>query len=510
MRLYADCCLMRGRMEPSSAMTCYSWYDLGIKMSLSLRRTVTAMKGQSMKVISLAMLGAAFVAAPAFAQSGAQPSASQAPEAMSAAAGPALINVLTYGAKGDGVTDDSAAIKAAFAAIPRSGHVTVYFPPAPGKAGYRYCPASSPTIDVTSDYVTIRGESWASVIRTCQTQGDFLHFHPSADARRPNVQEITIRDMVVYASGRDPADGALIHLENTDQFRIADSDLLGYYGEIYCEGCSHGSIDANLRSDVNFTHLATGSYLFKAGLSARRKVPTEVHIAKADWRGMNSNNFLQYGVLITGADGIWFDDLHVGMAQNGIGLMPADDRTPLGSILINNGYVDTVSAYGLVAQAPDATYAGGFGGHVIHLANTYKSGDDAVHWNVMTRGDQFWSNLSLGRILEPGHNGVNIVAGQKINILPGWTIQGPGMGAQGDCAAASTCNGILVQAPSENINIGFGVVDKGRSPKVQCAIDMRAGVTRWTFDTGRSIGPAFGMCDETRTPFKSPGHMMAW
>jgi hypothetical protein len=384
------------------------------------------MKGQPMKVISLAMLGAAFVAAPAFAQSGAQPSASQAPEAMSAAAGPALINVLTYGAKGDGVTDDSAAIKAAFAAIPRSGHVTVYFPPAPGKAGYRYCPASSPTIDVTSDYVTIRGESWASVIRTCQTQGDFLHFHPPVGSKRPNVQEISIRDMAIYATGADPMYGALIHLDTTDQFRITDSDLLGYYGEIFCDGCSHGYIDANLRSDVNFTHFSPGSYLFKAGLSERRKIPTEVHIAKADWRGMNTNYFLQYGVLITGADGIWFDDLHVGMAQNGIGLMPADDRSPLGSVFINNGYLDNVSRYGLQAEAPSVNYAGGFGGHVLHFVNSYQTGDDTIHWNVITHGDQFWSNIALGRILKSGHDGVNIVAGQKINLLPGWTVSGPG------------------------------------------------------------------------------------
>lgn len=69
---------------------------------------------------------------------------------------PAWVNVQTYGATGNGTTDDTAAIKNALAALPANGG-TIYFP-----AG-QYLITSTLTVATTG--TTFQGDGWASQIR---------------------------------------------------------------------------------------------------------------------------------------------------------------------------------------------------------------------------------------------------------------------------------------------------------------------------------------------------------
>jgi hypothetical protein len=69
---------------------------------------------------------------------------------------PAWLNVMSYGATGNGTTDDTAAIKNAMAAVPANGG-TVYFPPG------SYLISSTLTVSTTG--TTFQGDGWGSQIR---------------------------------------------------------------------------------------------------------------------------------------------------------------------------------------------------------------------------------------------------------------------------------------------------------------------------------------------------------
>lgn len=81
-------------------------------------------------------------------------------DAIAASASSTVFNVLSYGAVGNGVTDDSAAINAAVAAAVAIGGGTVFFPP-----GYTYlCNTSS--ISITSSPIKLLGGGDASIVKS--------------------------------------------------------------------------------------------------------------------------------------------------------------------------------------------------------------------------------------------------------------------------------------------------------------------------------------------------------
>ena len=73
-----------------------------------------------------------------------------------------VINVKNYGAKGDGGTDDTAAISSAFAAM--TSNSTLYFP-----AGY-YVTSGQFSPPASLNHITIRGDGWSSVLYSSTPQ----------------------------------------------------------------------------------------------------------------------------------------------------------------------------------------------------------------------------------------------------------------------------------------------------------------------------------------------------
>lgn len=82
---------------------------------------------------------------------------------------PIVTNVLQYGAVGDGVTDDSAAIAAALAAIPTSSGGVLYFPP-----NHTYLTSTGIDISAYSGNLVICGGGWSSVIKLANNANTYI------------------------------------------------------------------------------------------------------------------------------------------------------------------------------------------------------------------------------------------------------------------------------------------------------------------------------------------------
>ena len=99
------------------------------------------------------------------------------------------VSVRNFGAKGDGVTDDTAAIAAAIAALPTGG--TLYFP-----AGtYRVS-----NINLKSN-MTVQGDGWSSVIKLLDNTSDYHGRNNCLNIE--NVENVIVRD--IKLDGNRPA-----------------------------------------------------------------------------------------------------------------------------------------------------------------------------------------------------------------------------------------------------------------------------------------------------------------
>lgn len=132
-----------------------------------------------------------------------------------------VYNVVGYGAKGDGVTDDTAAIQAAIdAAIAAKG--TVFFPPGSYVVTAKLnLTAISPVANVGQFGLMIRGSGMGSAI-VCQSTADVLF---DFDAGATTDLQVFMSDLFMYNPG-----GATIALRLGRMSRYSSFERLRMYG----------------------------------------------------------------------------------------------------------------------------------------------------------------------------------------------------------------------------------------------------------------------------------------
>lgn len=405
------------------------------------------------------------------------------------------VNVRWFGALGDNTHDDTAAFRSAIAAVSPTLGGCVYLPPCP--VAYKI----TDTITINTPSLQILAHGWASIIKPTTTDRDVFHVFPSSG---PNLADFLMTNVVMYGNSTDPTAGALLHLEDVNGFRIDGGAFEAYYGGILFDGAVHGFVDCDIQSDANFTHFAAGSYLANFQKSGKGSVAAEIHIAKSDWRGQLGNNYLHYAVVITGADGIFFSQPHLGFCHFGMAIIPNSTSSQVTSINVEGGYLDTCSENHLQVITPGG-YAAPFGFHSLRFSNFYNCGLDSIVWNASTSaGLQLWSELALGNMLQLGHSAVNLLLAQKVSITPGFSIASPSYTEAGH-------NVILIDTTSTDINIGEGVIEKLASPNTPPnGVRITAAVTNFTIDRLRIINCGATISDASVTANKVVTSALTW
>lgn len=382
-----------------------------------------------------------------------------------------LVSARQFGAKGNGSTNDNAAIAAAVAALNEGTIKTLYFP-----AG-RY--VVNTTFTITANGVSIVGDGARTSTLVQTTNVDTLIFTSptpsSMDTNLGRISDITMRDIGVdYGSITAPTGGRALVLVRPTRSRFSNIHIPNVYRGIDISGGGGDIFFSNLTiaGAYSWSGVAAGSFLlqFTKYANGVNEVPSEFFFDNFNIKGSTTPNYLQNGIIIQCGDGIWFSNGHVGFtdsydlwlnAQNdaaapisdikfvnvyfdgnfggstagaGIAINGSDTAymeqiTFIGCVSkIHNGHGVNISrgVVGLVFDSCQITYNGAYGvildgssaffhdglifkGNLISQNNSNNSGADAFTCSFVT-GSQISGNIVKGIVAKPHPFGFNIGA----------------------------------------------------------------------------------------------------
>jgi hypothetical protein len=261
-----------------------------------------------------------------------------------------LYNVKLYGAKGDGYTDDTAAVQATIDAVGSYGG-TVYFPPGSYKV--------TSTIYIRKNNIILQGSGPDSTtIFAVGDYGDTFVIEPAAG--QVNILSCGIENMRFYTA-TNTTNGAFIVCSMLYQAFFSNLIITEKFGGVLIKGGSNQSwSNINATTDALWSSVKVGSYLFKftkyTGVTTLNPQPSEIFMNNMNLRGSSSNRYLENAVIVEAADGLWFDNGHIGFAAvAGIQVKHGGDDYTIGGLEVSNiwfdfckygvAYLDNVTAF---------------------------------------------------------------------------------------------------------------------------------------------------------------------
>ena len=366
------------------------------------------------------------------------------------------VSVLDFGAVGDGVTDDTAAIQAA---INQTGNkASVYFP----SGDYLI----TSTLTSQRQYFDLNGDGASSRI-VCNTDiGTMLKVGDISTGS--NLPANSIKNILFQA---DELSGNCVHLENLSRLHFENISVLLNKGVgVRITGCDTiymissdlncGRTDDGTGADVLVEHLYNGDTKVKDSAS--------IYIDSSQLRANTTDANLRASLIVKGVDGLYCTNTHFGIAQRCVHIKPDVESSIIGGINITNCYIDGnvgVVARGIVIES---TFPAGNLGNIIISDNFIPAFleaailiDAASAKNINIDSNLFSGNRVSGIDITKSSSSINIT-GNKFDF---GNLSALGRGsdiALGGAARFININDNIFNSPNctnGNIRVTAGVSD---------------------------------------------------
>lgn len=261
------------------------------------------------------------------------------------------ISVTQFGATGDGVTDDTAAINLAIASASGASATTIFFPPGVYKV--------TSSINITRGQITLRGDGQgATVIRVAADAVNVIKVQAAAPATLSNVM---IADMQIdVAGGVTTTAGSGIYLENVIAATISNVTIGGHANSISILGCFNVLVDNIVISYGFAAHGGrSGIYVTKASAPYGSTVSANIFIngVTATGGGNAADSVAPgaaYGMYVDCVDGLWVDNSYFGyFDQASIYAVLAGNM--MSGLKFSNVWLDNGRNYGLWMNGSSGT-----------------------------------------------------------------------------------------------------------------------------------------------------------
>lgn len=307
------------------------------------------------------------------------------------------INVRWFGAKGDNSNDDTAEIQAAIDYAESLSRATVYAP-----AG-RYL--VSATLTINSSGVNIVGDGmWDTVITRSGNFGDTMLFTGN-DGTGTVISDVGISNIAFQSTGQTTS-GAHLVFNGVARANVYGIYMLNGFIGFNLKGLTAAYIDTIY---VVFTNIFSGSATGRRFMECGASVGTYGHptcgdlfISNFNLRGNVSSNVTEKGLNILGADGIWFENGHVGNTTSA-NLDITNNGTQLEHVFFSNVMFDEGIDFNVLIEGSHASNVGQAiffnncnvkGGGTASAGVTFGSGAD--FYGVQFNNCQIWQHLEDG------------------------------------------------------------------------------------------------------------------
>lgn len=283
-------------------------------------------------------------------------------------------NVIAFGAFGNGVSNDTAAIQAAINATCTSGGGLVFFP----TGSYLVC--TQLLISCDKVYLAGTGEGPAAIVVTNEI-GDVVKWNL--------VTFGGIRDMQIAFSGNGSTGGAALSVRHSQFFKAERLRIYDFYLGVKITSCittSLRDVETDLAGDWTSPKIGSAGFILaeELGLGGWDN-NSGISIDNCTFKGMNPNTgFLSAGGIINNSDGVTI--LNTGFAWAGVGLFinPITINSPEDLIRIDAACgFDTCSNKG-VAFFSGTTYVGACGGNTIGGGTYFYNNPTHLNFNMPT------------------------------------------------------------------------------------------------------------------------------
>lgn len=255
------------------------------------------------------------------------------------------VSVKDFGAVGNDVADDTAAIQAAIDSISGVGGV-VYFPPGTYKV--------TSQLNITKDNIYLKGSGTrASAIRVHHNTGYGVRIEAAINPGSTYINNFYMSDISIRARVKTTGN-ACLYLNKAQQVYLDNISLEDHYGGLHLAGGNqHYYTNINILSPrttapLNWTGVEVGSFFFKCGKSSAGHTPFELYVSNFNFRRNESFQYIENGIVINAVDGIWFNNGHImGVDKADMLIEPVVGDEQITGILCNNIWFDNNSELGV-------------------------------------------------------------------------------------------------------------------------------------------------------------------